>query len=92
MLTARIFTTASSGHDVLDAVLRVDRDVVARTHPLRLQVVRQPVGVGLQVGVRHDPVADLQGRVVGCGVDGVFEEISDVVSHDPRLEHVLVFG
>jgi hypothetical protein len=54
--------------------------------------VREPVGVDLQVGVRHDPVAHLQGTVVGCGVDGVFEEIGDVVSHDPRLEHVLVFG
>ena len=80
------------GDDVLDAVLGVDRDVVSRADSLGLQVVRQPVGVGLQIGVRHDPFSDLQGGVVGCGVDGVFEEISDVVSHGPRLEHVLVFG
>ena len=77
--------------DVLDAVLGVDRDVVARPHPLRLQVVREPVGVGLQLGVGDDPVPDLHGGVVGRGVDGVLEEVSDVDGHGARLEHVLVF-
>ncbi|GAA4718818.1 hypothetical protein GCM10023349_43510 [Nocardioides conyzicola] len=66
--------------------------MVARSHPLGLQVVSEPVRVGLQLGVGHDPVAYLEGRVVGRGVDGVFEEISDVVSHAARLEHVLVLG
>ncbi len=78
--------------DVLDAVLGVDRDVVAGLHPLRLQVVREAVGLGLQLGVGHDPVTDLDGGVVGRRVDGVFEEVSDVVSHAARLEHVLVLG
>jgi hypothetical protein len=54
--------------------------------------VREPVGVSLQLGVGHDTVPELDGRVVRRDVDGVFEEVSDIVSHAARLEHVLVFG
>jgi len=54
--------------------------------------VREPVGLGFQVGVRRDAIAHLEGRVVGGGVDRVLEQVSDVEGHDRRLEHVLVCG
>jgi hypothetical protein len=80
------------GDDVLDGVLGVDRHVVAGADALALQVVREPVGLGLQVGVRRDAIAHLDGGVVGGGVDRVLEQVSDVEGHDRRLEHVLVCG
>ena len=76
---------------VLDAVLGVERDVVTRLDPLGGQVVRQLVALALELGVGRGAVTHLHREVVGGGVDGVFEEISDVQGHGPRLEHVLVF-
>ena len=76
--------------DVLDAVLGVDPDMVAGSHAAALEEVREPVGVGLQLGVRHDPVGDLDDAAVRNDVDGVLEEIGDVEGHVGRLEHVLI--
>jgi hypothetical protein len=77
---------------VLDAVPGVDPDVVAAPDPPALQEVGQPVGVGLDLGVRRLVVAGLDGEPLWDDVDGVLEEVSDVQGHGPRLEHVLVFG
>ena len=68
-------------HDVLDAVLRVDPDVLAGLHPAAREVVRQPVGVGLELGVGHPALAHLDHVTLGDDVDGVLEEISDVDGH-----------
>ena len=78
--------------DVLDAVLRVDPDVVAGADPLGAEEVRQPVGLGLELGVGDGAVVDLQGRAPRRRVDRMLEEVSDVQSHVARLEHVLVLG
>ncbi|GAW48133.1 predicted protein [Nocardioides sp. PD653-B2] len=66
--------------------------MVTDPHPLRLEIVGEAVGVRLELGVVDDPVAHLQCGVRRRDVDGVFEEVSDVVSHDARLEHVLILG
>jgi hypothetical protein len=78
--------------DVLDAVLRVDRHVVTGLHPPPGQVVRQPVAVALQVGVRRDPVPDLDGEVVRGRVDGVLEEVCDVQRHVRKTRTRSRFG
>ena len=78
------------GHDVLHAVLRVDADVVAHADAAGRQEVRQPVGVGLELGVRHLAVPHLDDGPVRHHVDGVLEQVGDVESHVARLEHVLV--
>ena len=80
------------GDDVLDGVLGVEPDVIALPDPLAGQVVGQLVGLTLELCVSHFAVADLDRHLLGRGVDGVFEEVSDVVAHGARLEHVLVLG
>jgi acyl-CoA synthetase (AMP-forming)/AMP-acid ligase II len=77
---------------VLDAVLGVHRDMVAGADSLGLQVVREPVGLDLELGVRHRAVADLHSRLVGRRVHGMLEEVCDVQGHGAILEHVLVCG
>ena len=79
------------GDDVLDAVLRVQADVVTGLDTAGLQEVGQLVGLGLQSGEGDDVVPHLHSGLVGNGVDGVFKEIGDVQGHGTRLEHVLVF-
>ena len=64
----------------------------ARAEALRLQMVREFVGLGLQLPQCDLAVAALDGTRIGGGIDRVFEQISDVVSHSTRLEHVLVCG
>ncbi len=70
--------------DVLDAVLGVDRHMLSGLHPLRLEVMGQPVGPGLQLGEGDDPLTHLHGRLVGRRVDGMLEEVSDVQGHAPE--------
>jgi hypothetical protein len=70
------------GDDVLDAVLGVDGHVVTRLHPLRLEVVGQLVGLSLQVAEGRDPVPHLDGGVVGDDVDGMLEQVCDVLGHE----------
>ena len=72
------------GDHVLDAVLGVEADVVARADPARGQEVRELVALGLQLGVRDRAVTHLHGRLVGSRVDGMFEEVGDVQGHTPE--------
>ena len=81
---------AQQGHDVLDAVLGQDADVVADPHSPGGEVVGEPVGVGLELGVGHPSLPHDEGGPVGDDVDGVLEQVSDVQGHGGRLEHVLV--
>jgi hypothetical protein len=65
------------------AVHAVDAHVVAGSDSLRGQMVRQPVGPFLELGVRAGLVGDDQRDPIGDGVDDVFGEISDVPGHGP---------
>ncbi len=69
---------------MLDAVPGVDADVVAAPDPPALQEMGQPVGVGLDLGVRRLVVAGLDGEPLWDDVDGVLEEVSDVQGHTPE--------
>ncbi len=74
------------GEDRLDervAVQAVDADVVAGTDSLRREMVRQPVGPFLELGVGAGLVGDDQRNAIGDGVDDVLGEISDVPGHGP---------
>ena len=69
-------------HDVLDAVLGVDPDVVARADAPGGQVVGQPVGLAPPAR-RRSPRGRRPGSrgAVGDDVDGVLEEVCDVQGH-----------
>ncbi|OBI79775.1 hypothetical protein A5663_18590 [Mycobacterium sp. E740] len=67
-------------HD-LDAVAAVQPDLVVLLDALVDEVVGQPVGLVLQLGVGQLVVAADQGDAVWHGIDGVLGEIGDVQSH-----------
>ena len=67
--------------DPLDAVGAVDADVVAGLDALGDQVVGEPVGPLLELPVGAPLVADDQHLAVGHEVDGVLEQVRDVVRH-----------
>jgi hypothetical protein len=73
------------GLDPLDAVQRIDADVVAGLHAGLRQVVGEPVGPLLHLGVgaalplRHEVLA------VAEVVDAVLEEVGEVVLHGDSL-------
>ena len=67
--------------DPLDAVGAVDADVVAGGDALRLEVVGELVGPGLQLRVGAALVADHEDLAISDRVDRVLEQVGDVVRH-----------
>ena len=67
--------------DELDAVVRVDGDVVPLADALGGEVVGEPVGPILQLGEGDPPVAADEGGAVGHHVDGVLDEVGEVERH-----------
>ena len=67
--------------DELDAVVRVDRDVVALADALGGQVVGQAVRPLLQLGVGLLALAADQRRPIGHRVDRVLDEVGEVEGH-----------
>jgi hypothetical protein len=69
------------GFHVLDAVIEVEGDVVARTDALRLEVVGEPVRAVLGVGEGEPSIAAHERLVVGHGVDDLLPQVGEVVFH-----------
>ena len=67
--------------DDLDAVAAVQSDLVVLLHALVDQVVREAVGLLLQLGVGQLLVAADQGDTVRHSVDGVLGEVGNVQGH-----------
>ena len=78
---------AEHRRDPLLGVHGVDPDVVAGLHALLGQPVADAVGALVQLGEGEGAVAVDQAEPVGDGVDGVLEEVSDVVGHGEKLGH-----
>ena len=72
----------------LDAVVRVDRHVVAATDALRGEVVGQAVGALLELREGLLAIAADQGGAIGHGIDRVLDEVGQVEGH-AAVEHVL---
>ena len=66
---------------VLDAVVELHPDVVARCDAVLLQVVGEPVGVLLELGVGHPIVITDDRLPVRDDVDDRFEDVSEVELH-----------
>ena len=67
--------------DDLDAVPAVEADLVVLLDALVDEVVREAVGLLLQLGIRQLFVAADEGDTVRHGVDGVLGKIGDIQSH-----------
>ena len=67
--------------DDLDAVAAVQADLVVLLHALVDEVVREAVGLLLQLGVGELFVAADQGDAVRHGVDGVLGKVGDIQGH-----------
>ncbi len=67
--------------DVLNAVVRVDRDVIALADTVRGEVVGQPIGPRVQLRERDRAITTDQRGPVGNNVAGVLGEISQIESH-----------
>jgi hypothetical protein len=72
----------------LDAVAAVEADLVVFAHALIDQVVREAVGLLLELAVGELFAPTDQGDAVRHGVDGVLGKVSDVQGHGPKLERV----
>ncbi len=68
----------------LDAVGRVDADVLARLDAVGGEVVGEAVGPLLELAEGADIVAADEGGLVGDDVGGVLEEIGEVVGHGAK--------
>ncbi|GAB3007339.1 hypothetical protein GCM10027097_75380 [Amycolatopsis acidiphila] len=55
-------------------------------------MVGEPVGTAVQFRVGDLTTAAHDRGAIRHGVDGVLEEIRDVVSHSAKVEHVIVLG
>ena len=71
--------------DDLDAVAAVQPDLVVLSDATVDQVVREPVGLLLQLRVGQLLVAADQGDTVRHSVDGVLGEIGDIQGHGPQI-------
>ncbi len=69
--------------DDLDAVAAVEADLVVLLHPLLLQVVREAVGLLLELGVGQLLLTADQRYTVGDGIDGVLRQIGNIQGHGP---------
>ena len=69
--------------DDLDAVAAVEADLVVLLHPLLLQVVREAVGLLLELGVGQLLLAADQRYTVRDGIDGVLRQIGNIQGHGP---------
>jgi hypothetical protein len=67
--------------DVLEAVVRVDGDVVVPPHALGREVVGQAVGPCLELGEGHPAIAEDERGPVGHHVHRVLDEVRQVVRH-----------
>ena len=67
--------------DDLDAVAAVQADLVVLLHALVDEVVREAVGLLLQLGIRQLFVAADQGDTVWHGIDGVLGKIGNIQGH-----------
>ncbi|MCI3950460.1 MAG: hypothetical protein K0R11_2394 [Acidimicrobiales bacterium] len=67
--------------EVLGAVEQLEADVVARPHPRHLEVVGQPVGPLVELGVGQAPGRRGDRLPVGDGVDHPLEQLAQVVGH-----------
>ena len=67
--------------DDLDAVAAVESDLVVLLHALIDQVVREAVGLLLQLGVGQLLVAADEGDTVRHSVDGVLGKIGNIQGH-----------
>ena len=85
------FDDAEHRDDDLDAVAAIQADLVVLLDAVVDQVVRQPVGLLLELGEGDLLVPADDGHAVGHGVDGVLGEISDVEGHEHKLERVTFF-
>ncbi|CKT37661.1 Uncharacterised protein [Mycobacterium tuberculosis] len=77
---ARLHDAQHRDHD-LDAVAAVQADLVVLLHALIDQVVREAVGLILQLGVGQLLIAADNGDTVRHGVDGVLGEIGNIQGH-----------
>ncbi len=68
--------------DDLDAVAAVQADLVVLLDALVDEVVREAVGLLLQLGVGQLFVAADQGDTVRHGVDGVLGKVGDIQGHE----------
>lgn len=84
---ARLHDAQHRDHD-LDAVAAVQADLVVLLHALIDQVVREAVGLILQLGVGQLLIAADNGDTVRHGVDGVLGEIGNIQGHGRKLERV----
>ena len=69
--------------DDLDAVAAVEADLVVLLHTPLLQVVREAVGLLLELGVGQLLVAADQGDTVRDGIDGVLRQVGNIQGHGP---------
>ena len=83
--TARSLNTAQRVSTHSTELYGVDADVVARADPVRREMVRQPVGAGLHLGV--GPALPLGDEVLAGPevIDGVLEEVGEVELHRAAL-------
>ncbi len=69
--------------DDLDAVAAVETDLVVLLHTPLLQVVREAVGLLLELGIGQLLVAADQGNTVRDGIDGVLRQVGNIQGHGP---------
>ncbi len=74
--------------DDLDAVSAVQADLVVLLDAVVDEIVRQPVGLLLQLGIGQLLTTADQGDAIGHSVDSVLGEVGDVQGHDSKLERV----